>query len=126
MTHPSRLICINGTPDEASFQAAAPGDTVLDAASGTFAYFDSPNDMTVTLPVITGVGIANLAEVADHQITRSADTVAHHVRFHGGGELHFVYALSGELVELRGERVTMSTSPCGLVSVRAYRPARHA
>jgi hypothetical protein len=123
---PSRLICANSTPDEASFQAAVPGDTVLDAVSGTFAHFDSPNDMTVAVPVITGVGIANLTEVADHQITRSADTVAHLVRFHGGGELHLVYALSGELVGLCGERVTMSASASGLVSVRAYGPARRA
>jgi hypothetical protein len=118
----SRLICVNGSPNEASFQQVEPGDTVLDRISGTFAHFDGPNDLSVTLPVITAVSIADLAEVADHQITRTADTVAHHVRFHGGGEVHIVYSLSGEVLELCGERLITSTSASGLVSVGAYRP----
>lgn len=66
---------------------------------GGVARFDG-GDWMFTGMDITAVSIANLSEVEHHIIAHIADSTAHHVRFHGSGELHYVFNARGEIVDL--------------------------
>jgi hypothetical protein len=74
------------------------------------ATLDRQGNITATLPVITSVGIADLADVQSHNIVRIVGSVSHHVRFVGGGELCYVYNTRGELIELSAVNVKVSIS----------------
>ena len=68
-------------------------------------------DWMLTGMAITAVSIANLAEVEHHIIAHIADSTAHHVRFHGGGELHYVFNTRGEIVDLWACKVQITLTP---------------
>lgn len=65
------------------------------------------------LPNISAIGVADLAEVVEHRITRIFDSIAHHVRFHGGGELYYVFNRRGQVVELRSRALQLAISDTG-------------
>lgn len=65
------------------------------------------------LPNVRTIGIADLAEVAEHRITRIFDSVAHHICFHGGGELYYVFNRRGQVVELRSHALQVAISDTG-------------
>ena len=52
------------------------------------------------LEAVKAVTIGNLAQVLDHEVTRSLDGSVHVVRFLHGGELRFAYDGQGRLIEL--------------------------
>ena len=76
--------------------------------------------ITVTLPRIEKIGIADRADVVEHRINEVYGSVSHYVRFRNGGELRVVRAADGSLLEFSGEGVTMSIDREGAVSVRPY------
>lgn len=75
----------------------------------------------MTLPQITRVGLADLASVSEYRIEEHFGSVSHHVRFRSGGLLRFACALTGELLELSGENVSICLSPDGVCNVGTYR-----
>jgi hypothetical protein len=123
ITTPPPFICLPDFPDEEIHRLVEPGQTVLHPASGLFVHVGIGGDLSVTVPPITAVRLADAAEVADHQVTRGEAAVTHSVCFHGGGTLHAAHDLQSGLVELSGERVCMTfNGATGIVSVSAYRP----
>lgn len=108
--------CISGRPGEDSHRFVGTSETVLHAPSGTFIHSDLAGDLSVTLHTVKAVSIANLADVAEYQITRDEMAVTHWVRFHGGGELHVAFDLEGDLISLRGERVCLTANDSRLVA----------
>jgi hypothetical protein len=68
------------------------------------------------------VGIADLSEVVEHTIVTIFGSVAHHIRFFNGGELHYTFNSRGELVELGGKNVCAVLKANGDYLVGAYRP----
>ncbi len=123
MTDSSPFICLPQLPNEEIHRLIEPGQTVLHPASGMFFHHGIGGELSVTLPPITAVCIADAAEVADHQITRDEAAVAHSVFFHGGGKLLASHDVQGGLVELSGEQVCMTfNGASGIVAVSAYRP----
>ena len=72
------------------------------------------------LPLLSSVGIHNLAEVTSYEIVRVAGMVSHYVRFYDGGSLRFAYSDRGQLVELAGERIRVHVDKEGHMLVAAY------
>jgi len=67
------------------------------------------------------VGISNLAEVVDHTINTIVGSVAHHVYFVNGGELHYVFNARGDLAELQTRAISATITADGTYLVGAYR-----
>jgi hypothetical protein len=80
-------------------------------------------DWMLTGMVISAVSIANLAEVEHHIIAHIADSTAHHVRFHGGGELHYVFNTRGEIVDLWARKVQITLTLQRQLIVKALHTA---
>ncbi len=72
------------------------------------------------LPLLSSVGVHNLAEVSSYEIVRVAGMVSHYVRFYDGGSLRFAYSDRGQLVELAGERIRVHVDKEGHMLVAAY------
>jgi hypothetical protein len=72
------------------------------------------------LPMLSSVGVHNLAEVTSYEIVRVAGMVSHYVRFYDGGSLRFAYSDRGQLVELAGERIRVHVDKEGHMLVAAY------
>jgi hypothetical protein len=115
MTSPSHFICLTG--DTAQDRWLERGDTVLHAPSGTFIHDHGQDDLSMTVPAITGFAVVDWADVADHQTARGETTVSHCLRFHGGGELNVVFDLQGEILSLCGEGLACFTDWSGFVTV---------
>jgi hypothetical protein len=74
----------------------------------------------IALDEVSAVRIDDATQVVEHRITNfSGGTMAHVVRFVGGGELRFTKNSYGQLVELATERVRASICPERVLSVRA-------
>jgi hypothetical protein len=110
MTTPPTFICLPSFPDEEFHLLIEPGQTVLHPASGLFVHVGLDGELSVTLPPITAVRIADASEVADHQVAGDEATIAHSARFHGEGTLHASHEVQSGSVELSGERVCMTFS----------------
>ena len=68
---------------------------------GGITFITSDGDLTVDFSNITAtIGIKNLTEVTQHQITTILGSRSHLVRFVNGGELRFAYNSLGQLLEL--------------------------
>ena len=80
----------------------------------------SPNNLAVTLPRITRVSIADLADIAEHRVNTVYGSISHHIRFHSGGVVNVAYAADGSLLEFSGEGLSFSIDAEGLLSVRPY------
>ena len=64
-------------------------------------FITSDGDLTVNFSnIMATVGIKNLTEVTEHQITTILGSRSHLVRFVNGGELRFAYNSLGQLLEL--------------------------
>ncbi len=82
----------------------------------------SAEEVEVTLSRITHVGLADLAEVSEHRIEEHFGSISHHVRFRNGGILRFACALTGELLELSGEKLNIRISPEGDIVIGLFEP----
>jgi hypothetical protein len=67
------------------------------------------------------VGISNLAEVVDHTIVSIVGSVAHHIRFVNGGELHYAFNSRSELVDLEARAISGTVTRDGTYLFGAYR-----
>jgi len=67
------------------------------------------------------VGISNLAEVVEHTIVTILGSVAHHIRFVNGGELHYVFNSRGELIDLEAQAINGTVTSDGTYLFEAYR-----
>jgi hypothetical protein len=74
---------------------------------------DTNGDVLLDQTLVRRVGIENLADVAEHQVSAAVGSVAHHVKFRNGGELYYVYNQRGEVVELAGNNVCCHISRGG-------------
>lgn len=74
---------------------------------------DDEGAWRVGLPRVRSVGLADLSQVAEYRITSAVGSVAHHVRFAQGGELHFVFNDRHQLVDLTGKGVDVSVTSEG-------------
>lgn len=121
MNSPSRFVCLTGNPATDRDQMLERGATVLHAPSGTFIRDAGGGDLSMTVPVITGVAIADWADVADHWIESGDSTLTHHIRFHAGGTVQVVLDLDGEITRLDCERTNPRTDfQTGVVTVSPY------
>ena len=82
----------------------------------------SPHNLAVTLPRITRVGIADLADVAEHRVNNVYGSISHHIRFHSGGVVNVAYAADGSLLEFTGEGLSLSINADGILTVKPYCP----
>ena len=74
------------------------------STQGDITCFQFQGSVTVNIPhEISSVGITNLTEVVEHQITTIVGSRSHMVRFHNGGVLQFAYNSSGQLIELKSQ-----------------------
>jgi hypothetical protein len=123
MITPSTFICLPDFPDEELHRLIEPGQTVLHPASGVFLHVGIDGELSVTLPPISVVRIADVSEVADHQVTGDEAAVSHNVRFHGGAELQASHDSQSGWAELSGERVCVTfNGSTRIVSVSACCP----
>jgi len=106
MTNASRLLCLNDDPDHDQHLVLDRGSTVLHAPSGSFMHDDGNGGMSLTVPEINGVAIADWAEVAQYELVTEAGKVTHRIRFHAGGEVLVEYTHEGELIGLAGEHTS--------------------
>jgi hypothetical protein len=99
MTTPPPLICLPSFPAEEIHLLIEPGQTVLHPASGLFVHVGLDGELSVTLPPITAVRIADAAELqASHEVQAGS-------------------------VELSGERMCVTfNGSTGIVSVSAGCP----
>lgn len=68
-------------------------------------------DAEITLEGVDAVTVSDLQWVEQHTITRVFNSVSHFIRFVGGGELRFAFSFEGDLLELSGVGVKMSSAP---------------
>lgn len=127
MTKPSpkesHFICLTGDPaKDGDHLLMDHRDTVLHAPSGTFIRTPDGVDVSMTVPVISGVAISDWAEVADHQTARDEATVSHCLRFHGGGELNVVFNLQGQILSLSGKGLVYFADWSGFITVGPHLP----
>jgi hypothetical protein len=61
------------------------------------------------LECVDAVTVSDLQWVEQHTITRVFNSVSHFIRFVGGGELRFAFSFEGDLLELSGVGVEMSS-----------------
>jgi hypothetical protein len=78
------------------------------------------HDLNITIPQITRIGIADLADVAEHRTNRVYGSISHHIRFHSGGMVNVVYAADGSLLEFSGEGLSFVLDPSGVLTVKPY------
>ena len=62
------------------------------------------------------VGIKNLTEVTQHQITTILGSRSHLLRFANGGELRFAYNSLGQLIELRSRDLVANIAPGNVIT----------
>lgn len=63
------------------------------------------HDLNVTLPQITRIGIASLADLAEHRTHRVYGLISHHIRVNSGD---VVNAADGSLMEFTGKGASMT------------------
>lgn len=68
--------------------------------------------------MIQSVGIEDLSQVTLQCSNRVFDSVSHHTRFQGGGEVSVTYSAQGELLELVARDVTMTITQDKQVSFK--------
>jgi hypothetical protein len=66
--------------------------------------------------MIRSVGIADLGRVTLQCSNRVFDSISHHTRFQGGGEVSVTYSAQGKLLELVASNVTMTITQDNQVS----------
>jgi len=80
----------------------------------------SSEEVELTLLQITRVGLADLRDVTEHRIEEHFGSVSHHVRFRNGGVLRFACAVTGNLLELSGEKLNIRLSPEGVIAIGPF------
>ena len=95
-------------PEEKPATISTQGDTTFVRAQG---------GLRVDIPdIITSVGVTNLIEVTEHQITTILGSRSHLLRFVNGGELRFAYNRLGQLIELRSRGLSANIAPGNVVT----------
>lgn len=123
MNEKSNFLCLNAGPNEASTHTLDHGATVLHAPSGTFIHDDGGGDISVTVPIVTGVAVANWVDVAEFNETRSETTLIRHLRFYGGGTAEVVCDCHGSIMSVVAEHVNAIACSSGLVILSTYQRA---
>ena len=77
------------------------------STNGEIIIVNSDESIELNLQGIISVGIQNLADVTEHQITSILNSRSHMVRFVNGGVLEFAYNDAGELIELNSRDLTV-------------------
>jgi len=75
------------------------------------------HDLSVTLPQISRIDIANLADVPEHRTHRVYGFLLHHIRVNSGG---VVNAADGSLMEFTGKGTSMTLDREGARIVKPY------
>lgn len=94
--------------ENSSFNIRPEGEMSIEVGSDGSVQTSSKEAVTLDLKNIESVGIKNLVMVESHAINRIVDSVSHHVKFFGGGELRFAFNVKGQLIELTAHRLQTS------------------
>lgn len=115
MDKASNFLCLTGSPDEPSSYLLTPGMTVLHGSSGVFISDAGAKGLSMTLPFITGVAIADGLQVAEFREELDDTHRTQHLRFHDGTRTTIVYDLDGSVLGVDLERTHFSILPSGLM-----------
>ena len=93
------------------------GKPAIVFTEGDSTFIRAQGGLHVEIPeIIASVGISNLTEVTEHQITAILGSRSHLLRFANGGELRYAYNSLGQLIELRSRDLTANIAPGNVIT----------
>lgn len=114
MKSASNFLCLTGAPDEAPFYQLNPGLPVLHGETGMFLFDGGEKGLSMTLPFITAVAVADWSEVAEFRQERDETQLRQHLRFRDGkGHATIVCDLDGSVLEVHLEHMCHQNLPSG-------------
>jgi hypothetical protein len=115
MIRSSKLVCLTGHSSEPSHLRLEPGQTCLHAPTAGFFRQDRSGCAHLTLPHVRSVHVALHTSVAEYIIEHVGDTTTHWVKFAAGGECLATFDHSGDLTELAGQGLSITSSADRLI-----------
>jgi hypothetical protein len=120
MIKSSNLVCLSGHSSDPSHLHLETGHTCLHAPSAVFFRQERSGCAHLTLPHVASVHLAPQAQVAEVKIQHDGTKTTHWIKFAAGGECLASFDQSGELTELAGQHLLI-TSTAGVLVIGPLR-----